>query len=458
MKKTVNVILSIFLFLMTTITICAEDDFSDTEYWDNYCEGYRLSGSTSERYQTCTRYQRYKIEASQNRIEDLKDTVEGLKGDLEAAQLEMENINNQIAAIQTDIEYQEAEIDDLQDDIDVLEKNIAEKEEEVAVLNERVLGRMSASQSTMHFNTYLDFLLGASSFEELLRRGYGLETIMKSDEDMRNELQDVINSLNDDKAVLDDLMSDYQDRLAYLNQSKEEMSYYLDYQKQVYEETNALIEATYASIEEEYQNYTELVNAADFAGLPNSEGFISPIPGAEISAGTWYYPESFGGGIHLGVDFAVGMGTQIYAPATGVVLITSDGCGYGHLGDSCGAEGGGEVYGGNQVYLMVSAGGNIYGVIFCHLLAGTIAVEEGDIVIQGQEIAQVGSSGNSTGPHSHVELFYLGEGTTEDIPSYLERYYTKSFNCGWGSAALNRLCENGVGAPCRLRPEEYFSE
>ncbi len=459
MKKLLNVFLVIFLCAVSLTGITAEDyDFSDTEYWDEYCVDYRLAGADSEKFIACAAYQRYKIQSSQDRIDDLTQQIEDLEGDLLESQRLMEQYNAEIEALSVDIENKRVEIDNLQDDIDYLQDDIDEQEKEVNVLNQRVLDRMAAGQSTMHFNPYLDFLLGASSFEDLLRRGYGLETIMAADEDIRTEILAVLTDLNDKKAALDESKELLDLQLASMEQSQNDLAVMVEFQQQVYEETNVMIDEYLANLEEEYQNYSDLVSQADLAGLPNSEGFISPVPGASISAGTWYYPESFGGGVHLGVDFAVGIGTELLAPANGVVIVSSDGCPTGYLGDSCGTAGGGVAYGGNQIYLIVAAGGSIYGVIFCHLLAGSLLVEEGDIVLQGQALAQVGSSGNSTGPHCHIELFYLGEGTITDIPAYLERNYTLSFNCGWGSAALSRLCENGVGAPCRLKPEDYLAE
>ncbi|MBR3696776.1 MAG: M23 family metallopeptidase [Clostridia bacterium] len=38
-----------------------------------------------------------------------------------------------------------------------------------------------------------------------------------------------------------------------------------------------------------------------------------------------------------------------------------------------------------------------------------ILVKENDYVEIGQEIANVGSTGNSTGPHLHFEIMYLGK-------------------------------------------------
>ena len=48
----------------------------------------------------------------------------------------------------------------------------------------------------------------------------------------------------------------------------------------------------------------------------SSDGWLNPVSGP-TSAGTWYYP---GGGVHLGVDRAVPIGTPIYAPADGLII------------------------------------------------------------------------------------------------------------------------------------------
>lgn len=43
-------------------------------------------------------------------------------------------------------------------------------------------------------------------------------------------------------------------------------------------------------------------------------------------------------------------------------------------------------------------------IIYAHCHA--LYVKEGDKITQGQEIAEVGSTGNSTGPHLHFEIRY----------------------------------------------------
>ena len=45
--------------------------------------------------------------------------------------------------------------------------------------------------------------------------------------------------------------------------------------------------------------------------------------------------------------------------------------------------------------------GNV-SIIYAH--CNNLYVKEGDKITQGQEIAEVGSTGNSTGPHLHFEI------------------------------------------------------
>lgn len=455
-----GLVLTLALLLLVIILPSSDilaEDYSDKEYWNNYCKNFKDEEEAgSERYQACVAYYNQAASESHNNIDNLQNELNALKNNLSEAQKSYDEYVGKIAVVEADIKELNGSIEELKANIKVLEEEIEKNEVVEEEINEKVIARMTSMQGSMHFNPYLEFILGSEDFSDMMRRGYGLQAITKSEEAERLEVQEIIEKLNADREKVEDDKEKLETEMSSLVQKEAELQELKDYQLYVLEKTNEEVEAKLAALEEEKRNYNNLVNQGDLVGLPSSEGLISPIPGASVSAGCWHYPASFGGGIHLGVDFAVGKGTQIYAPANGVVLVTSNGCGDGYLGSSCGAAGGGAPYGGNQVYLIMSAGGSVYGVLFAHLLLDSITVSEGQIVMQGDPIAKVGSSGNSTGPHSHVELFYLGEGGMEDLPDYLSYGYTLSFNCGWGSKALRRLCENGVGAPCRLDPRDYF--
>ena len=84
---------------------------------------------------------------------------------------------------------------------------------------------------------------------------------------------------------------------------------------------------------------------------------------------------------HTGVDIAANMGTKIKAATSGEVVLASEEGDYGkHLKIQIG-----------EVSIIYAHCNNLY-------------VKQGDKIEQGQEIAEVGSTGNSTGPHLHFEI------------------------------------------------------
>jgi murein DD-endopeptidase MepM/ murein hydrolase activator NlpD len=91
---------------------------------------------------------------------------------------------------------------------------------------------------------------------------------------------------------------------------------------------------------------------------------------------------------HQGQDLAAASGTPVVAPYRGTVAFV----GYQ-------AKGAGR-------YVVIH--GADYDYVFMHLLTGSVLVDEGDRVRTGQTIAAVGSTGESTGPHLHFELWVGG--------------------------------------------------
>ena len=93
------------------------------------------------------------------------------------------------------------------------------------------------------------------------------------------------------------------------------------------------------------------------------------------------------GRLHRGVDLAASTGTPIYASDRGVVICAEYKNSYGNL-----------VKIDHQ---------NGYVTHYAH--CSELLVSEGEVVTQGQLIARVGNTGNSTGPHLHFEIFYNSE-------------------------------------------------
>jgi murein DD-endopeptidase MepM/ murein hydrolase activator NlpD len=116
------------------------------------------------------------------------------------------------------------------------------------------------------------------------------------------------------------------------------------------------------------------------SGMPVAQGYIA--------SGFGDRSDPFDGhqAIHMGVDFSAPEGTPVTAVADGVVTFTGVRAGYGNV--------------------VEIDHGNGYMTRYAHnSLIGTSA---GDRVHAGQTIANVGSTGRSTGPHCHFEVWYNG--------------------------------------------------
>ncbi len=93
-------------------------------------------------------------------------------------------------------------------------------------------------------------------------------------------------------------------------------------------------------------------------------------------------------GKHRGFDIACQMGTPVYAALSGKVVVSEDTTvGYGR-------------------YIIIDHGNGMQ-TVYGHMMARFAFV--GDYVQRGQMIGQVGSTGNSTGPHLHFEVRINGE-------------------------------------------------
>jgi len=129
------------------------------------------------------------------------------------------------------------------------------------------------------------------------------------------------------------------------------------------------------------------------AGRPVKKGWMSSEYGMRIDP--FHGKQQW----HAGVDFAGRDGDDVIAVASGVVTWSGDRSGYGKMVEINHSDGYITRYAHNQE--------NIANL--------------GAIVQKGDVIAQMGSSGRSTGPHVHFEVFKNGR--TVDPASYIQRTY-----------------------------------
>ena len=117
-------------------------------------------------------------------------------------------------------------------------------------------------------------------------------------------------------------------------------------------------------------------------------GMVLPVQATRISSGFGlrFHPLLRYSRLHRGVDYAAGPGTPIHAATDGLVTQAGWAGGYG------------------QMVRLAHAGGLATG--YAHM--NSIAVRAGTRVVQGQIIGTVGSTGLSTGPHLHFEVYRDG--------------------------------------------------
>lgn len=119
-----------------------------------------------------------------------------------------------------------------------------------------------------------------------------------------------------------------------------------------------------------------------------SKTVVSPMVTGRLTSKFGPAPDPFKKGKtrnHFGIDIAAPTGTPVYAPANGIVRAAT------------GAYKGNPKYG--NVVVLETDGGVM--TMLAHLDGYTVV--PGQAVTKGMQIATVGSSGKSTGPHVHIE-------------------------------------------------------
>lgn len=90
--------------------------------------------------------------------------------------------------------------------------------------------------------------------------------------------------------------------------------------------------------------------------------------------------------LHRGLDIAAPVGTPIYAPADGVVIFSGNKSGFGK-------------------FIMIAHG---HGIVTRYGHNAQLLVKAGERISRGDQIATVGMTGRTTGPHLHYEVWVNG--------------------------------------------------
>ncbi len=334
----------------------------------------------------------------QARIADLTKQAKDVEATREALQSEIELTREEIATVEAYIKRLQEQIDVKTVELGVAEDALEEKEEDFA-LTVRTTYEMGET-------SYLEVLLNSSSFTDLLTRMEIVTTLMDNNKKVVAEYtaaKEDIEQKRDDLQQTQDEQSDYQKNLSYkVDELAANEAQQAALQESI-EAYKAESEAEYDRIAGEMQSVSNKIaelsrQAAANGSVPMGDGtLIWPTPSCTTnsSAYGWRIHPIYGTRkFHAGEDIPAGYGAEILAAASGRVVTAGWVSGYGN-------------------YTVIDHGG---GLMTAYGHQSSFAVSVGQTVTQGQVIGYVGSTGNSTGPHLHFEVYV--NGATVDPKSY----------------------------------------
>lgn len=373
-------------------------------------EATSLSGITSNTIQGM----RDQISNAQKERNELKNSLSNIKNLVKKLEKEKKNLNNYVAQLDRNLEEIEARIEQLNEQIIVKESEIVETQKQL----EYALEKEESQHDSMGKHIRLIYQKGVSHYFEVLLQANSLG-------DLLNRITYVSSLAEYDKTMLDNFIATRE----YVELCKEQ----LDVEKALLDETKAgveseqhtlelLIEEKAAEIARYEKNISTQEHAIDEyeAELEEQTQLIAQIEAAiieeqkrileengvilEYDGGAFVFPlasytrvsSEYGWRIHPtlntrqfhnGVDFAAPKGTAIYAAYDGVVAAATYSSTMGN-------------------YVMINHGGGLY-TIYMH--ASKLHVSKDEIVVRGEKIAEVGSTGRSTGNHLHFTVRKNGE-------------------------------------------------
>ncbi len=344
-------------------------------------------------------------------------------------QSKTKTIVEQKAEIDQQMEISRQKIENLKEQIQQYSLLIAEKQKEVDAsvareesLQQQYKTRIRSMEETGSVS-YWSILFQASSFSDLLDRVDMIHEIAKSDQLMLQQLSEATaavkaerEELEQQKTELEAAQVELADEQAVLEAQREQADKLIIQMQIEYaalsdefkaaEEAEDAIRQTIKKTETDYFNALQKEKAeaeriaalnrqnnnkadSNSAGATASGGFLFPLGwsnGVTCAYGPRTHPIYGYQGFHYGVDLGSSMNTAIYATKSGTVTASS----YGEA---------------NGYYVTINHGDG-YSSLYAHMVSNEVAV--GDYVTQGQVIGHVGTSGWSTGPHLHFEIYLNG--------------------------------------------------
>lgn len=350
------------------------------------------------------------IEEKKSQIQDKQDEKEQHVAKRMELDLQISGLEEDIDDVEDVIKQKDTEINEKNKRIDELEQSINDSED---ILKDRVRVMYEYGSTS-----YLEILLEADGFGDLLTRISVLKDIVSHDKEIINQYIAAQKEIEDAKAVVENEKAEQVSAKDILESKKSELKKLSNEKKAIIDSINADIkslEAEEKAAEDDYNSMMAAVKKAQkeleekrkaeeaAAAAQKSSGGSSKSASKPVTVtkGTGQFtwpaasstrvtsgfgsrakPNAAATSNHRGIDIGAASGTDVVAADAGTVIVAGSNRSYGN-------------------YVVIDHG-NGYTTLYAHNSRLCVSVNQS--VSRGQVIAKVGSTGNSTGPHVHFEV------------------------------------------------------
>ena len=359
---------------------------------------------------------------SQSIVQHKKELSNAKKKEQAAKALESE-LKEKVTVVQSQISVLKGQIAEVQNSIGLKEQEIAAKEQQITEKEAEIADQWGdfkqhmAAMQELRDGGSVAMLSAVNDLYELLTFNEVMQDISVKDTEIMDNMKTAKAGLEADKTALESDRAELVSQKADLQSQKKELDSQNSQMQSKQSELNSSISAAQmsaadakkaqaaaqAAIESDELNYEAVKKqiqkliAAAASSQPQLSftGFACPLKSySRISSeyGWRKNPVSGVNKLHAGIDLAAGGGTPIYAAASGYVQVA---------GWSSGGYGNYVI-----IYHGKMSDGNQYSTLYGHMRS--VATSAGKYVQQGEVIGYVGSTGNSTGNHLHLEVWKGG--------------------------------------------------
>lgn len=349
---------------------------------------------------------------------ELRDESSAIKSKLGTAQSNLESAKNEKNAVQSELDKLDKELADEMAELKKLDTHMATAKAKLAK-NQNDLELAVDSKNEQYDDLkkrmrvmyeygdvgYLNVLLGADDFSDLLSRFEYANRIMDYDRTLLNKYKETeqtinknIKSIEEDKKKIENLQTNQKKKISLVNKKiadknetvKKLMADEASYQAQVeelkWQDRNIEILIKNAEKREAEEQKT-IVKSSNVVYEADKNEFQYPVPafpGVKPNDvyGSRINPISGKMEFHTGIDLKAVLNSDIVAAADGVITFAGNKGGYGKT--------------------VIVDHGNGYSTLYAH--NNELRCNAGETVSRGQVIAGAGTTGYSTGVHCHFEV------------------------------------------------------